>query len=168
MQTALKILSERPELAKQLNPARQASSGAAELAERTADEAPKHSAPQPERSRLSRQVSSGAADQAEHASSEAAQHAGQSHPGPVVSRGVAGSRLAKRLLQPESPILQMRALLEVGRRHVPSLPASPSLPVRTIQPYKKTTCASFQKLSAAGLPSRNHRACCREVSAAKT
>ena len=95
MQTALKILSERPELAKQLTPARQASSGAAELAERTADEAPKHSAPQPERSRLSRQVSSGAADQAEQASSEAAQHAGQSHPGPVVSRGVAGSRLAK-------------------------------------------------------------------------
>ena len=95
MQTALKILSERPELAKQASPAGQASSGAAELAGRAACGAAEYGAPQPERSRLSRQVSNGAADQAEQVSSEAAQHAAQIHPGRVVSRGVAGSRVAK-------------------------------------------------------------------------
>ena len=95
MQTALKILSERPELAIEASPARQTSSGVAELAERTASEAAEHSTPQSECSRRARQVSGGAADQAQQAPSGAAQPAGHIHPGPVVSRGVAGSRLAK-------------------------------------------------------------------------
>ena len=78
MQTALKILSKRPE-----------------LAERTASGAAEHGAPQPEPSRLSRQVSYGAPDQAEQVSGQAAQHAGHIHPGPIVNCGVAGSRLAR-------------------------------------------------------------------------
>ena len=127
MQTGLKILSKRPELTKQ------AISGAAELVERTAGRTPEHSsAPQPERSRSVKQMPGEAADQAHQASGGAAQHAGQSCPGPVSSRGVAGSRLARETSAAEATAIEAAMQAEMGAAeevvHAPSSSSTAAAP----------------------------------------
>ena len=114
MQTALKILSERPELAKQ--------------------------------------ASSGASDQAQQASSAAAQHAGQIHPGPIVNRGVAVSRLAKETSAAEAMAAEAAMQAEVEpAEEIVGAPSRASAAAASQADMKAAEAVTFASLPREGV-----------------